>query len=255
VAAIPVLSLDSTTMSAALVESDLAYLVGQGYHTITSANYVSWAAGDTVALPSKPILITVTGGNDALLSAVTPYLVSDGYSAVDFVSTQTADAGGVSATWAQLGALASSAWQFSFSSGASGGTVVATDPSSCDIYYACLAPSETSSAYQTRVANEIGTGRLELDNNLWMQTVDDALWSAPFGDAGQPGFPSNDSSDWLAGWAANVFNVVFVTSGADGNNEHNTLALTGSSTETGMASSLASELASGAFNGPPAPAG
>jgi hypothetical protein len=153
-----------------------------------------------------------------------------------------------------LAALTSSAWQFSFSSGTSGGTVVAADASSCNIYYACLAPSETSSAYQTRVANEVGTGRLELDNSLWMQTVNDSLWSAPFGDAGQPGSPSNDSSDWLAGWAANVFNVVFVTSGADGNNEHNTLALTGSSTQAGMAASLTSDLAAGTFNGPPASA-
>jgi hypothetical protein len=249
VTAIPVLSLDSTTMSASQVEAELTYLQTDGYDTITAASYVSWADGDTVALPANPILISVTGGNDAILTTITPYLVSDGYSAVDFVSTQQADDGGSSATWAQLAALTSAAWQFSFSSGAAGGTSVAADPSNCNIYYACEAPSETATTYENRVADEIGTGRLELDNDLWMQTVNDYLWSAPFGDVGQAGQEYNGPAGWLSLWASYVFPVVFVPSGANGNNEHNVLDLNGSSTEVVFESTLASELASGTFNG------
>jgi len=251
VAAIPVLSLDSATMTATQVEGDLSYPFSQGYHTISAASYASWAAGNTVALPANPILLTVTGGNNALLTAITPYLVSDGYSAVDFVSTQQADAGGTSATWAQLAALTSSAWQFSFSSGAAGGTLVASDPSTCNIYYACQASGETAAAYQARVANEVGAGRLALDNTLWMQTVNDSLWSAPFGDAGQAGVEYNGPSGWLAQWTGNVFPVVFVSSGANGNGEHNVLPLTGSTSQATFTSTLASDLAAGTFNGPP----
>jgi hypothetical protein len=191
----------------------------------------------------------MTGDNDALISAITPYLVSDGYSAVDFVNTQHVDAGGTSTTWAQLAALTTSAWQFAFSSGASGGSVVSSDPSSCNIYYACEASGESVTTYENRVANEIGTGRLELDNSLWMQTVDDSLWSPPFGDAGQTGEPYNGPAGWLSLWASYVFPVVLVPSGASGDNEHNALALTGSTTETTFQSTLASDISTGVFNG------
>jgi hypothetical protein len=249
VAAIPVLSLDSTTMSPAQAEAELAYVSTAGFHSVTSATYVTWTQGATVALPANPILLTVTGGNAAFLAAITPYLVSYGYSAVDFVSTQQADAGGVSATWAQLAALTPSAWQFSFSSGASGGTPVATDPTSCDYFYACMAASESASTYQNRVANEIGTGRTELDNSLWMQTVDDNLWSPPFGDVGQAAQPYNGPAGWLSLWASWVFPVVFVSGGASGQNEHNVLDLSGSTTEAAFQATLTSDLANGIFNG------
>jgi hypothetical protein len=145
--------------------------------------------------------------------------------------------------------LTPSAWQFSFSSGTDGGTTVATDPAGCDIYYACEVPGETDSAYETRVAQEIGTGRLELDNDLWMQTVNDYLWSAPFGDAGQIGQPSNGPSGWLSLWASYVFPVVFVSTGASGDNQHDVLDLTGASSESTFESTLAADLSSGIFNG------
>jgi hypothetical protein len=234
-------------MTAVQVEAELAYLVSQGDNTISSASYLSWAEGDVVALPANPILITVTGDNDALLAAITPYLVSDGYSAVDFVSTQHADAGGSSSTWAQLSALTASAWQFAFSSGADGGTTVAADPSTCNIYYACEASGETTTAYENRVTNEIGTGRLELDNDLWMQTVNDSMWMAPFGDAGQAGQEYNGPAGWLSQWASWVFPVVFVSSGATSDNQHNVLELTGATTEAAFQSTLASDLAAGDF--------
>jgi hypothetical protein len=249
VAAIPVLSLDSTTMTPAQAEAELAYISGAGFNTITAETYATWAAGTTVALPANPIMLTVTGGNAALLSAITPYLVSYGYSADDFVSTQQADAGGSSATWAQLAALTSSAWQFSFSSGAAGGTPVAADPITCDYYYACMGATESTSTYENRVANEIGAGRTELDNDLWMQTVDDDLWSPPFGDAGQAGQPYNGPSGWLPLWASWVFPVVFVSGGANGQNEHNVLELSGSTTEAAFQAALTSDMASGLFNG------
>jgi hypothetical protein len=249
VAAVPVVSFDSTTVTPAQAEAELQDLVGAGDNAISASSYVSWAEGDTVALPADPVLLTVTGGNEAFLAAITPYLVSDGYSAVDFVSTAQADAGGTSATWAQLAALSSSAWQFSFSSGAEGGTVVASDPSTCDYFYACEASSETASAYETAVTNEMGTGRLELDNDLWMQSVNDDLWSAPFGDAGQPGAPYNGPANWLQQFGANVFPVVFVTSGADGYNQHDVLAVTGSTNPANLVSTLQSDLSEGLFNG------
>ena len=248
VASIPVISWDSTTMSQTQVQGELAYLKAAGYQTINAADYVSWAQNQTVALPATPILITVTGGNAAFLSAVTPKLVSVGYSAVDFVSTQQADAGGPSATWVQLAALSPAAWQFSFASGASGGTLVASDPSTCNIYYACKAPGETDVAYEDRVANEVGAGRLELDNGLWMQTVNDLLWSPPFGDVGQSGTMYNGPAGWLPLWASYVFPVVFVSGKASGDNEHTVLNVVGTMTESSFESVLGNDLTGSVFN-------
>jgi hypothetical protein len=249
VAAIPVISMDSVTMTPTQVEAELAYLQASGDHTIAAAAYVSWAESNTVALPSNPILLTVTGGNESFLAAISPYLVNDGYSAVDFVSTAQADLGGSSATWAQLAALTPSAWQFSFSSGANGGTLVPSDPSTCDVYYACEATGEGDSAYQSAVMNDIGAGRLELDNQLWMQTVNDFMWSAPFGDAGQAGQEYNGPAGWLSLWASYVFPVVFVSGGASGDNQHNALDLNGSTTEAAFESTLSSDEQNGTFNG------
>jgi len=249
VAAIPVLSFDSSTMSVPQVDTALSFLQAAGYNAITAASYVSWAEGSVVALPANPFLLTFTGGNDVLLADVTPYLTADGYSAVDFVSTQQADAGGSSATWAQLSTLTPSAWQFSFSSGASGGVTVLSDPSTCDIYYACESPGETDATYENRVSTEIGAGRLELDNNLWMQTVNDFIWSAPFGDAGQAGQEYSGPVGWLSLWASYVFPVVLVSSGASGGNEHNVVDVTGASSEVGFESTLAADVANGSFDG------
>jgi Bacterial Ig-like domain (group 3) len=249
VAAIPVISMDSTTMTPAQVQAELAYLQAAGDHTIAAAAYVNWAEGHTVALPANPILLTVTGDNESFLAAVSPSLVNNGYSAVDFVSTAQADLGGSSATWAQLAALTPSAWQFSFSSGANGGTLVASDPSTCNVFYACEATGEGDSAYQNAVMNDVGAGRLEVDNQLWMQTVNDFMWSAPFGDAGQAGQPYNGPAGWLSLWASYVFPVVFVPGGASGNNQHNALDLTGSTTEANFESTLSSDEANGTFNG------
>jgi hypothetical protein len=249
VADIPVLSWDSTTMSTTQVQTELTYLTSVGSNTISAATYASWAEGNPVALPANPLLITVTGDLDSFLSAITPVLLADGYSAVDFVSTEAADAGGSSATWAQLAALSPAAWQFSFSSGASGGTTVTADPTTCNIYYACEAPGETDTTYENRVANEVGAGRLELDNDLWMQTVNDALWSPPFGDGGQPGAGGNGPATWLEQWTSYVFAVVFVPNGANGYNEHNVLSLTGATTEASFESTLMSDISSGTFSG------
>lgn len=248
VAALPVLALDSATLTLAQVVAQLSYLQAAGFHAISAANYVSWAEGNTTPLPTNPILITVTGGRNDLLATITPYLISAGYRALDFVSTAQADAGGLSATWAQLAALSPSAWQFSFSSGAAGGTKVATDSSTCDIFYACQAPGEASAAYQARVAGEIGAGRLAFDNGLWMQTVNDFLWSPPFGDAGQSGQEYNGPPGWLAQWASYVFPVVLVAGGANGNDQHNVLGLTGTTTEVSFETTLKADLADGTFN-------
>jgi hypothetical protein len=97
--------------------------------------------------------------------------------------------------------------------------------------------------------NDIGAGRLELDNQLWMQTVNDFMWSAPFGDAGQAGQEYNGPAGWLSLWASYVFPVVFVSGGASGDNQHNALDLNGSTTEAAFESTLSSDEQNGTFNG------
>jgi hypothetical protein len=248
VAAIPVFSIDSNTVNVTQVSAMVSYLMAQGYNAISSTSYESWASGSDPALPAKPVLITFSGGNATLLGAATPVLINAGYSAVAFVSTQVADSAGGVGSWAQLQSLGSTPWTFSFSSGAAGGTSVASDPIACNIYYACAAPGETDAAYQARVSGEIGAGRSELDNTLWAQHVDDFMWQPPFGDVGLTGQAYNGPSGWLPLWASWVFPVVFVPSGAAGNNEHNEMLVDGSTTVGSFGSTLTSSLSSGAFS-------
>jgi hypothetical protein len=244
VAKIPVVSFDTSTVSEPGVSAVLNALVTMGYHSISSAQYRAWVAGTTPALPTMPVLLSFSGDNATVLASVGNDLWLDGYSAVDFVSSAAADAG-VSESWTQLAALNPAVWTFSFASGAQGGTAVAGDPTTCNVYYACEAPGETDSAYQTRVANEIGVGRVELDNKLWMMTVDDFLWQPPAGDVGQGGVAYNGPAGWLSLWASWVFGVVFVPSGANGNHEHTDLVVNGATTQASFSAALSAGLNGG----------
>jgi hypothetical protein len=245
---IPVVNFDSSSVSEPGVVAVLNTLVGLGYHTITSSQYRAWVAGTTPALPSLPVLLTFSGDSGAVLSKVSGDLWLDGYSAVDFVSTGAADAG-VSESWAQLAGLNPSVWTFSFASGALGATAVASDPTSCNVYYACEAPGETDTDYQNRVAGEIAAGRVEIDNKLWMMPIDDYLWAPPGGDVGQSNVAYNGPTGWLSLWASWVFPVVVVPSGANGNHEHTDLVVDGTTTPGSFAAALSAGLAGGTLGG------
>jgi hypothetical protein len=208
------------TVSVTQFSYELGYLKKSGYQSVTAAQYQAWAARKTVALPAKPILLTVDDGTLNSYVGTTPVLRKYGFNVVTFIVSQFAlGAGegkqpyaGWNATWAQLLALPAAQWSFAFHAGARGHNVTFPDNPDCTYYYPCQLPTETAAAYQARVSGEITTGRKVEKQHLGAR-MNTAMWAVPWNDiAQQKGLPvsGSDPARWLAKWAASQFPVIFI---------------------------------------------
>jgi hypothetical protein len=207
------------TVSLAQLGAELGWLKQQGYHSITAAQYYAWDEGKRVALPSRPILLTIDDGTLNSYVNVTAVLQEYGYSMVAFIVSQFADGAaanqepyaGWDATWAQLKALPAAQWSFAFHAGAHGHNVTFPDNPGCTYYYPCQLPGETTAQYEQRVSGEISAGRRAEMAELGAR-FDTDMWAVPWNDLGnQPNLPSEGTAGtWLASWAATRFPVIFI---------------------------------------------
>lgn len=206
---------------------ELSWLHSHGYRTITAAQYVAWAAGQSVALPQKPVLLTVDDGIANFYAGATPVLRHFGYTMVSMVVSgfaQGAEDGarqykGWDATWTQLRNLPSDVWEFAFHAGPHGHESTST---ACGYFYPCQRPGESAAAYQARVAKDIDAG-IAAEREQLGDRVDTRMWAVPFNDLAQdPTQPQSGSTParWLNDYAAHRFAVVFVDGEATRDNQH-----------------------------------
>src|ERR1022692_2628788 len=119
---------DIDSLSQTQFAAEMTWLKNQGWHTVTAQQYVDWATGVAVTLPSKPILLTVDDGIEDFYADGTSVLQKDGFNILAFIVTQFADGAtagaqpyvGWNATWAQLQALPKATYGFAFHAGAEG---------------------------------------------------------------------------------------------------------------------------------------
>jgi hypothetical protein len=208
------------TVSLAQLSSELGWLKQQGYHSITAAQYYAWDEGKTVALPSKPVLLTVDDGTLNSYVNVTAVLRKYDDNMVAFIVSQFAagaTAGqqpyvGWDATWAQLKALPPAQWSFAFHAGAHGHNITFPGNKACEYYYPCQLPTETDAQYESRVSGEITAGRSAELAELGPR-FDSDFWAVPWNDLGNSddGLPTEGyASAWLPPWAASQFPVIFI---------------------------------------------
>ena len=207
------------TVSLAQMARLFAWLRSQGYQSVTATQYHAWVTGQKVALPARPVLLTVDDGTLNSYVSVTDLLAQHGFSMVTFIVTQFADGAttgkqpyaGWNATWEQLLALPEKQWSFAFHAGAAGHDVAFPRNPGCTYYYPSQLPSESTLAYQRRVASEITTGRDRAAAMLGSR-MNDTMWAVPWNDLAQPGQPASgtDPGKWLAAWAATQFPVIFL---------------------------------------------
>jgi Polysaccharide deacetylase len=255
---------------------EMNWLYQNGYRTVTPAQYLKWLRGQPVALPSRPVLITVDNGISNFYQDGTGVLQRYGFTATSMIVTGFADAasgqcaadqpgcpavnGGWDATWAQLAALPAGTWNFALEAGPSGHFVQDYDPA-CRVFLTCMKPGETVAAYQARVAAELTRGETELRDHLGGRASSDA-WTVPYSDLGyNPGYaactsqgctpqPSDGPAGWLASYAAARFTAVFVED-ADRNgtgHERFRLDVKGSMTLAQFTSEFTADLAAGSFS-------
>ena len=232
-------SADPEDISTTQFTNEMAYMVAQGYHTVTIAQYEAWLANPNAALPAKPFLITVDNGIGNFLQGAQPILLADNYVATAALVTgfangagpgnpiNTTGTGGICAplyvvgtvsynvqpgcgvdnywwdeTWAGLQALNPAVYNFIMEAGPSGHFVQTYDPN-CQMFDACMIPGETVAQYEARVINEATTGESTLAAELPGE-VNTGAWVAPYSDLGYGQCAQSDctpqSYDGPAGW-------------------------------------------------------
>ena len=207
------------TVSLAQLNTQLGWLKAQGYQSIYADQYYAWVTGKTVALPAKPVLLTVDDGTLNSYVGVTALLARYGLNMVTFIVTQFADGAtanlepyvGWNADWDQLLSLPEEQWSFAFHAGAHGHNITFPDNKACQYYYPCQLPTEAISDYRSRVAGEIASGR-QVASARPGNRMNDTMWAVPWGDLGvQSNLPAaGDAKTWLAPWAATQFPVIFI---------------------------------------------
>ena len=217
------------TVSLAQLGAELRWLNQQGYHSITAAQYYAWDEGKKVALPSRPILLTIDDGTLSSFVNVTAVLQRYGDRMVAFIVSQFADGAtanqepyaGWNATWAYLNALPAAQWSFAFHAGAHGHNVTFPGNPGCTYYYSCQLPAETTAQYEQRVSGEIAAGRGVELAELGAR-FDTDMWAVPWNDLGnQLNLPSEGAAGtWLASWAAIRFPVIFIQDPLHNGYEH-----------------------------------
>jgi titin len=264
---------DPESVSTTQLTSELAYLVAQGYHSVTAAQYLAWVSGQSPVLPAKPVYLVDDNGIYNLLAGAQPILAADGFTMSVSVVTGFADgAGGAcpnptyepgcpvanqnwDATWAQLSKLSSSVYDFIFESGSAGHFVQTYDPN-CSQFYACVVPGETAGAYESRVSSEISAGQSEETSKLGSRYTP-GLWVVPYSDDAYTACPesfctpqnSTGPAGWLPGWTAANFPVAFVEDSFRNGvqNERFRIDVQGWMTEAEFESTLNADLAAGDF--------
>jgi len=216
-----------TNVSQRQFYNEISWLYGQGYRTVTAAQYVAWSTGQDVKLPAKPVLLTTDDGIANFYAGATPVLRHFGYSMVSMVVSGFAGGAqgkvrqyaGWDATWTQLRSLPSDVWEFAFHAGADGHT---TTEASCAYYYPCQRSGESDAAYEARVKTDINAGIATEQRELG-DRVNTQMWAVPFNDLAQGGSEPRSGPDparWLQNYAEQKFAVVFVDGLTTRDNQH-----------------------------------
>ena len=234
----------------------MSYLHAQGYRTITDTQYVLWATHKKVALPAKPILLTVDDGIDNFYAPGTAVLQHFGYNMVSMVVTGFAAGsqanvrpyGHWDASWTQLHALNPAIRGFAFHAGAQGHLLFNR---ACPDFYPCQLAGESDAAYQARISADVIDGKTLLKKEI--PAADTQMWAVPWNDLAQtPNQPQSgpDPKVWLQKFAQSHFPVIFVDAFVSNpNGEHYRFEVHGTETMTYFTHELALNTQGGAFNG------
>jgi hypothetical protein len=273
---------DPETVSTTQFTNEMAYLVKEGYHSVTLAQYTDWLQNAATRLPTKPVLITADNGIGNFLEGAQPVLEHDGFQATAFLVTGFADgAGGACApklvvagksydvqpgcgpdnkgwdlTWEQIEKLSPAAWSFALEAGPSGHFVQDYDGTRCQMFDACKVPGETDAQYEARVKAENASGLHELTTLLGNRVSADA-WVVPYSDLGYQRCaqddctpqPSTGPKSWLVHYASAHFTAVFVEDAFRNGVAHERFRfdVNGQDTEKYFQSALAQFTAAGDF--------
>jgi poly-beta-1,6-N-acetyl-D-glucosamine N-deacetylase len=159
-----------------------------GYDTVGLGDFVRFVAGEKVALPARPLLLTFDGGrldswreSDAILRRL------------DFEAVMFVDVGCVEEakpaclTWDELGRLQRSGrWDVQLQSG-TGGVLIQYGPAPDDVgpFYAYRGSEEVLGGWRERVFSDVSYGEQQLQHQV--EGYRPLAFAPPFGNYGQAG--------------------------------------------------------------------
>lgn len=207
---------DGRGVSVASFEAQMRRLHDTGFEAITLDQYIRFIRGDTVDLPSRPILLTFDDADVSALRRADPVLARYGWSAVLYVPTGAVGLPG-RLSWSELRQMqASGRWELEEHAG-DGHIVVPVDAAGRrKPYYAnelwTNGAQESFAHYVRRVRDDIALGQALLSRNL-PGFVPHRSFAVPFGDYGQRGSNDPRIEPWFSGYLEANFSVVFVQRG------------------------------------------
>jgi hypothetical protein len=202
------------TIAQAEFARQMAMLAGDGFRTISIAQYARFAGGDVAALPDRPILITFDDGLLSSYQRADAILARYDMRATMFVITGYAGAAKPGyLDWPQLRAMAATGrWDVQEHAHA-GHVRIPTGPGRrTGPYYANLiyrnGVRERFSAFKRRVTSDILAGRRLLA--LHIPGFEPLAFAVPYSDYGQQRTNYAPIPAWESGWLQRTFDVFFV---------------------------------------------
>jgi peptidoglycan/xylan/chitin deacetylase (PgdA/CDA1 family) len=184
-----------------------------GYETVTLDEFVRFHAGEDVALPARPLLLTFDDGRADSYTGGDAILEELGFNAVMFVDTGAVERGDAEyLTWPELEAVqATGRWELQLHAGAEGHSFIQHGPAATDTgpFYAYRLEDEALGGWRERTFGDISGGEEVLAANI--PSYEPLAFAPPFGSYGQESEGTNDPriAEEFLPWLVDRFGIVF----------------------------------------------
>ena len=173
----------------------MALLHAAGYHTITLEQFRAYLAGEPVALPIHPLLLTFDDSLANSFEGADPVLRQLGWTAVMFVDVGSVEEGADRyASWSQIeDAQRSGRWEIQLHAGRGHHNIAYDAKGTTGPYYANrVLATESLAGWEQRVSADLGWGQAALRNHV--PSYRPLSFAPPYGNFGQlatddPGIP------------------------------------------------------------------
>ena len=205
---------DTYSITPAELASQMAMLANDGFHAISIAQYIQFAAGDVSALPDRPVLITFDDGRLDSYQGADPILARYGMRATMFVITANASAAKPGyLSWPQLRTMAASGrWDLQEHAHVGHRLIPTGAGRRTGPYYANLiyrnGTRETFTAFKRRVSSDILAGRRLMAGQI--PGYEPLAFAVPYSDFGQQRTNYAPIPAWERNWLLRTFKVFFV---------------------------------------------
>jgi peptidoglycan/xylan/chitin deacetylase (PgdA/CDA1 family) len=189
----------------------MALLHAAGYHTITLEQFRAYVAGEPVALPARPLLLTFDDSLANSFEGADPVLRELGWTAVMFVDVGSVDEHKDRyASWKQIAAAqASGRWEAQLHAGRGHHNIAYDAKGTMGPFYANrVLAKESLRGWEQRVVDDLDWGQATLRKHV--PTYRPLAFAPPYGNFGQLATDDRAIPQWLGALLRERYGIVFV---------------------------------------------